>query len=46
MYGEIDNDVMCYGSVSLYAYKENTLIGTLLEDSYFDDPENRSERSC
>lgn len=45
MYGEIDNDVMCYGAVSLYAYKENTLMGTLLKDYYYNDPENRDEVS-
>lgn len=45
IHGEIDNDVMCYGAVSLYAYKENTFIGTLLKDYYYNDPENSNELS-
>ncbi|WP_294547770.1 hypothetical protein [uncultured Bacteroides sp.] len=45
IHGEIDNGVMCYGAVSLYAYNENKFIGTLKKSYYYDDSENRNELS-
>lgn len=45
LYGEKDNDVMCYGSVDLYAYKENKFVGTLRKNDWAQDLENRKEIS-
>ena len=44
MHGEIDNDVMCYGSVDFYAYNENKYIGTLKKSYYYvDSSENKND---
>lgn len=45
MHGEIDNDVMCYGGVDLYAYNDNKFIGTLKKNYYYENPENKEEVS-
>lgn len=45
MHGEIGKDVMCYGSVSFYAYKENEFLGTLRKDYYYNESEKGNELS-